>query len=244
MLAYLLDFVIGLGIGFIAGLLGVGGGFLIVPTLVLLGEPIHVAIGTSLACITISSLASAYTHIRKGAVLFRIVLVKEAFSVPFALIGAYLSALMPEGYLRAVFAFLLFYLAYSLLRRRMECHEIKEGEVKYNRVPLVGIFSGLASGLLGISGGVLNVPLFHTFVGIPMRYSVGTSSLALFFTALAATVAHYRLGQVDLHTALLLAPGIILGAHLGATTAHRLEPSTLRKTFAGLLILIGIKMLL
>ena len=244
MLSYLFDFITGLGIGFIAGLLGIGGGFLIVPTLVFLGEPIHLAIGTSLACITISSLSAAYTHLRKGAVLFRVVLLKEAFSIPFALLGAYLSVMAPEQALRILFSVLLLYLAYSRVNGKAECRQNGEHEVRYRRVPLVGALAGLTSGLLGISGGVLNVPLFHTYVGIPMRYSVGTSSLALFFTALAAAIAHYNLGGVDLYTAALLAPGLILGARIGAITAHQVEPSTLRKIFAVLLLAVAIKMLL
>jgi uncharacterized membrane protein YfcA len=244
MLNYLLDFVLGIGIGFIAGLLGVGGGFLIVPTLVLLGEPIHIAIGTSLACITISALSAAYTHLRRGAVLFKVVLLKEAFSVPFALIGAYISSMVPERTLRIIFALLLFYLAYSLMKAKAECRSNGEHEIKYGRVPAVGALAGLTSGLLGISGGILNVPLFHTYVGIPMRYAIGTSSLALFFTALAASIEHYRLGQVDLYTALLLAPGLILGARIGALTAHRVEPSILRKVFAVLLLVVVLRMIL
>ena len=242
MFPYVIDFIAGLGIGFIAGLLGVGGGFLIVPTLVLMGESIHVAIGTSLACITISSLASAYTHLRRGAVLFRVVLVKEAFSIPAAFLGAYLSSLLPEAILRTVFAVLLVYLAYSLLKKGNGADG--PTAVNYRRVPLVGFLAGLMSGLLGISGGILNVPLFHTYVGIPMRYAIGTSSLALFFTALAGAIAHYRLGQVDLHTAFLLAPGIILGAHLGAISAHRTRPATLRRVFAFLLVAVAIRMVL
>ncbi|NJF25644.1 sulfite exporter TauE/SafE family protein [Thermococcus sp. Bubb.Bath] len=244
MLNYLLNFVLGLGIGFIAGLLGVGGGFLIVPTLVILGEPIHLAIGTSLACITISALASAYTHLRRGAVLFRVVLIKETFSMPFAVIGAYLSSLIPTRPLKVIFAGLLLYLTYSLFRSRGECHNETAGEINYRRVPLVGILAGLTSGLLGISGGVLNVPLFHTYIGLPMGYSVGTSSLSLFFTALAGTIGHYRLGQVDLHAALLLAPGLIIGAHYGALAVHRLRPVFIKRIFAVLLIIVALKMLL
>jgi len=241
MLQYLLDFVLGLVIGIVAGLLGVGGGFLIVPTLVLLGEPIHLAIGTSLACIAISSLSASLTHIRRGAVLYRVVLLKEAFSVPFAVLGAYLSSMIPEKALRLTFAALLLYLSYSMVRgRTVE----EKNSIDYSRVPLVGIISGLMSGLLGISGGVLNVPLFHAFVGIPMRYAVGTSSFALFFTALAGAFEHYRLGQVDLHMALLLAPGLVIGGRLGALAAHRVHPETLRRVFAGLLVLVAIKMLL
>ncbi|EEB74784.1 sulfite exporter TauE/SafE family protein [Thermococcus sp. AM4] len=243
MLQYLFDFVLGLGIGLVAGLFGLGGGFLIVPALVLLGEPIHLAIGTSLTCIVLSSLSASLTHIRRGAVLYRVVLLKEVFSVPFAVLGAYLSSMLPGRELRLIFALLLLYLAYTMARGKNGGHE-NNGTVHYSRVPLVGILSGLVSGLLGISGGVLNVPLFHTFVGIPMRYAVGTSSFALFFTALAGAFEHYRLGQVDLHMALLLAPGLIIGGRLGALAAHRVRPEVLRKAFAGVLILVALKMLL
>jgi hypothetical protein len=243
MIQYLVDFVLGLAIGGVAGLLGVGGGFLIVPTLTLMGLPVHQAIGTSLACITISSLSSAYTHLKKGAVLFRVVIVKESFSVPSAVLGAYLAAMLPEGILRGIFAFLLMYLAYTMVRSRECSARTGTTGVRYRRVPLVGVISGLTSGLLGISGGVLNVPLFHTFIELPMRYAVGTSSLALFFTAFAATWTHYHLGQVRVETALLLAPGLIIGAHIGAKAAHSVSPTKLKLAFALLLILVALKML-
>ncbi len=134
MLDYLLDFVIGLGIGVIAGLFGVGGGFLIVPTLVFLGVPVHVAVGTSLACIVLSSLsAGGITHIRKGgAVLYRVVLVKEVFSAPpTAVLGAYMSSLLPEAYLKLIFAFLLLYLALQMWKG-------KENGLRNGRRPIRG----------------------------------------------------------------------------------------------------------
>ncbi len=243
MLGYFLDFLLGIGIGLIAGLFGVGGGFLIVPALVFLGLPVHVAIGTSLACIVLSSLSAAVTHIRRGAVLYRVVLLKEAFSVPAALLGAYLSSLLPENYLKVLFSGILLYLAFQMWRGNASSHS-KPGELKTSRVSLVGVLSGLTSGLLGISGGVLNVPLFHSYVGIPMRYAVGTSSFALFFTALAGSIGHYRLGQVDLHTALLLAPGLIIGARIGALLVHRLYPGHLRRAFSVILVIVALKMLL
>jgi uncharacterized membrane protein YfcA len=235
---------IGVAIGIPAGLFGVGGGFLIVPTLVMMGLPVHQAIGTSLACITISSLSSAYTHLRRGTVLYRVVLVKEVFSVPSAILGAYMSSLLPERTLKVTFALLLLYLTYRLVGGGERACREEIGKVNYLRLPLVGILAGITSGLLGISGGILNVPLFHTFVGLPIRYAVGTSSLALFFTALAGTVAHFRLGQVDLNTALLLAPGLILGAHFGARLAHSIHPAKLRLGFAAILAIVALRMLL
>ncbi|WP_256957751.1 sulfite exporter TauE/SafE family protein [Thermococcus litoralis] len=87
-------------------------------------------------------------------------------------------------------------------------------------------------------------PLFHVLVDIPVRYSIGTSSVALFFTALAGTYGHLKAGNVNIETALLLAPGLVIGAYLGARSAHTLHPEKLKRWFALILVLIGVKMLI
>ncbi|NJE01036.1 sulfite exporter TauE/SafE family protein [Thermococcus sp. JdF3] len=235
---------IGALIGTIAGLFGVGGGFLIVPSLVFLGLPIHVAIGTSLACITISSLSSAYAHIRAGRVLYRVAFLKEAFSIPAAVIGAYLSGMLNSNVLEAVFGLLLIYVAHIFIRKSDVRNRGEALRINYRKVPLIGALSGLTSGLLGVSGGVLNVPLFHTLAGLPVNYAVGTSSLALFFTALVGTATHIGLGQVDLQTALLLSPGLIIGAAVGARLVPKLQPRRFKILFSGLLILVAVRLLL
>ncbi|KUH31866.1 permease [Thermococcus celericrescens] len=235
---------IGALIGTVAGLFGVGGGFLIVPSLVFLGLPIHVAIGTSLACITISSLSSAYAHIRAGRVLYRVAFLKEAFSIPAAVIGAYLSGMLNSNVLEAVFGLLLIYVAYVFIRRSDVRNRGEALRINYRKVPLIGALSGLTSGLLGVSGGVLNVPLFHTLAGLPVNYAVGTSSLALFFTALVGTATHIGLGQVDLQTALLLSPGLIIGAAVGARLVPKLQPRRFKILFSVLLILVAVRLLL
>ncbi|USS39963.1 sulfite exporter TauE/SafE family protein [Thermococcus aggregans] len=244
MISYLFDFALGVAIGTIAGLFGVGGGFLIVPTLTFIGLPIHTAIGTSLACIVISSFASAYTHIKRGKVLFKVVAIKEAFSIPAALIGAHVATFLNEAFLRGIFTILLFYLAYKMTTSPSKSHHEENIKINYKNVPIVGVISGFLSGLLGISGGILNVPLFHVLVNIPVRYSIGTSSVALFFTALAGTYGHFKAENVNIETALLLAPGLIIGAYLGARSAHTLHSEKLKRGFAFMLVLIGIKMLI
>ncbi|WP_456452459.1 sulfite exporter TauE/SafE family protein [Thermococcus sp.] len=244
MLSYLIDFMLGVGIGLIAGLFGVGGGFLIVPALTFMGLPIHLAIGTSLACIVMSSFASAFTHLMEGKVLIRVAALKELFSVPAAISGAYLTIFINETVLRAIFSGLLVYLAYELLKTSGEECSPEVSSINYRNIPVVGLFAGFISGLLGISGGILNVPLFHTMVGVPVKYAIGTSSVAIFFTAFAAAYEHYTLGQVSLRTALLLAPGLIVGAYAGARLAHRIQPKKLKLGFAGILILIAVKMVI
>ena len=244
MLNPVMALLIGTLIGTIAGLFGIGGGFLIVPSLVFLGLPIHVAIGTSLACITISSLSSAYAHIRAGRVLYRVAFLKEIFSIPAAVIGAYLSGMLDSNVLEAVFGLLLIYVAYVFVRRSDVRNRGEALRINYRKVPLIGVLSGLTSGLLGVSGGVLNVPLFHTLAGLPVNYAVGTSSLALFFTALVGTATHIGLGQVDLQTALLLAPGLMMGAAVGARLVPKLHPRRFKILFSMLLILVAVRLLL
>ncbi len=244
MFSYFIDFILGLSIGIIAGLFGIGGGFLIVPALTLIGLPIHLAIGTSLACITMSSFTSAFTHLREGRVLLKVAALKELFSVPAAVFGAYLTIFINEDLLRIIFSVMLIYLAYELIRASREKCTPEVSSINYRNVPIVGIFAGFISGLLGISGGILNVPLFHTMIGVPVRYAIGTSSVAIFFTALAGAYEHYRLGQVSLGTALLLAPGLMMGAYIGAKLAHRIQPEKLKLGFAGILILIAIRMII
>ncbi|USH00574.1 sulfite exporter TauE/SafE family protein [Thermococcus argininiproducens] len=244
MISYLLDFILGTAIGTIAGLFGIGGGFLIVPSLIFMGLPVHTAIGTSLSCIVVSSFASAYTHVRRGKVLLKVVAIKEVFSIPAALIGAYITIYLEESLLQTVFSLLLFYLAYKMATAPSRENSEKAMDIKYQNIPIVGILSGFISGLLGISGGILNVPLFHVLVEIPVRYSIGTSSVAIFFTALAGTYGHFKVGHVNIETTLLLAPGLIVGGYLGAKGAHILHPEKLKRWFALMLILIGVKMLL
>ncbi|AHF80209.1 sulfite exporter TauE/SafE family protein [Thermococcus paralvinellae] len=243
MLQYILNIFIGLFIGLLAGLFGVGGGFLIVPVLTLMGLPIHDAIGTSLACISMSSFASAYGHLKRENVIFKVVILKEVFSIPSALFGAYITAFLNTRQLSAIFGFALIYVAYKLIKEPEIVSTKKKVKVDYKKVPMIGIISGFSSGLLGISGGILNVPLFYS-LGLPIHYAIGTSSVALFFTALAGVIGHYTLGQVHFDKAILLAPGLILGGFLGAKIAHNTHPEHLKRSFSLILIIIAIRMIL
>jgi len=247
MLEYIIDTFIGILIGFVAGLFGVGGGFLIVPTLTLMSVPIHVSIGTSLSCIAVSSLASSYSHFRKERVLFKVSMLKEIFSIPFAILGAYLTIFLNTTQLVIAFSIVLIYVAYRMAKENGINDAGKsydKTKINYKAVPLVGIIAGLSSGLLGISGGILNVPLFYSLTGIPIHYAIATSSFAIFFTSLAGALGHYSLGQVDLGKVILLAPGLIIGGYVGAKMSHKIKQEKLRKWFSIMLIMIGIMMLI
>jgi hypothetical protein len=106
----------------------------------------------------------------------------------------------------------------------------------------VSFLAGVVSGFFGVGGGTLNVPvLYH--LGIPMHVAIATSTLMITLTAVSGTAGHLLLGHVKLIELLALAPGIIAGTQLGASTARRTRSPTLRKIFSLALIVVAIILL-
>ena len=109
---------------------------------------------------------------------------------------------------------------------------------------LIGLAGGLSSGLLGIGGGIVLVPLLTRFLRLDQKRAQATSLAILVFTALAAALAYRAAGAVDLRLAALLALGAVFGVRLGALWAHRLPSATLRRAFGLFAFLVGLRLLL
>lgn len=106
-----------------------------------------------------------------------------------------------------------------------------------------GVVGGILSGLLGVGGGVVLVPLLVTVAGFSQHRAHATSLAAIVPIAAAAAARFGRAGEVDLDTALLLAAGAIVGAQLGARIMHGMGEATLKAAFGGLLIAVGVVMM-
>ncbi len=102
--------------------------------------------------------------------------------------------------------------------------------------------AGVASGLLGIGGGSVMVPVMSLLVGIPMHIAVATSAFMIVFTSSSAAVTHFLQGNVVLEYAVALALGSVIGAQVGARLARRIRAGRLRKVFGLFLFLIGLRM--
>ncbi|MEO6462597.1 MAG: sulfite exporter TauE/SafE family protein [Candidatus Eisenbacteria bacterium] len=109
---------------------------------------------------------------------------------------------------------------------------------------LIGLAGGLASGLLGIGGGVVLVPLLGKFLHLDQKRAQATSLAILVFTALAAALTYGAMGTVDLRLAALLALGAVFGVRLGALLSNRLSSATLRRAFGVFAFLVGVRLLL
>jgi uncharacterized membrane protein YfcA len=251
---------LGLVSGFIAGLLGVGGGLVLVPALSWIyaaqGFPaeynIHLALGTSLAVIVLTSIASLRAHHGHGAVRWAAVHRIAPGIVLGTLAGAIAAAWMPDRGLRWFFVAFLFYAATQmLLGFKANPHRELPG---WPGMTLAGGVIGLVSSWVGIGGGTLSVP-FLNWCNVRFQEAIGTSAAIGFPIAvsgavgyalsgqLAAGMPEYSLGFVYLPALAGVALVSMATAPLGARLTHSLPVARLKRIFAGLLYLIGLRML-
>lgn len=257
LLAYLLT---GAAAGLIAGLLGVGGGIIIVPALAWLFAQhgfasdglMHYAVGTSLAVIVPTALASTLTHQRLGNVLWPVARPMMLGILPGALLGAWLATLLSSAWLGRCFGI------FSLLIAVKFLIGIQPGPGR--RLPGApglggaGSVIGTVSALLGIGGGSMSVP-FLLWCGETIHRAVGTSAALGLPIAVAGTTGFIlnglgSAGQPGLNSGFIYWPavaGVVLAsvvlAPVGARLANYLPRQTLQRVFALLLIVIAVKML-
>lgn len=260
---YILTLVItGVGIGFITGLLGVGGGFLIVPILyfLLLGmgvDPtmaIRLSFGTSLAIILPTAISSAYGHYRKNQVEVKAAVYFGISGFIGGLIGGYVATHTPEDILRSLFGFIMLFVALRLLFFK----DSEENRVKKENIILFllfGFLAGLASGLIGIGGGIIIIPVMVMIMGYTMKQASGTSSAVIIITSLGGIISYifnglhvsglppYSLGYVNLLQLLVIIIFSIPMAQVGTWTANKLPENVLRYILVTLQMYIALKML-
>jgi uncharacterized membrane protein YfcA len=251
---------LGLVVGFLAGLLGIGGGSIIVPMLVTFflaqGFPheqvLHMALGTSMATILFTSVSSLRAHHSRGAVNWEIVRQITPGILVGTFFGAFIASRLNTVPLAVFFAcFLCFAASQMLYNAKPKPSRELPGRTGMSAT---GFIIGLISALIAIGGGVLSVP-FMTWCNVEARRAIGTSAAIGFPIALAGTIGYlvnglaeggmppHTLGYIYLPALLLTGAVSVLAAPLGAACAHRMPVATLRKIFAVLLILLAIKML-
>jgi uncharacterized membrane protein YfcA len=244
---------LGLGTGFLAGLLGIGGGMLMVPFLTLIlshrGVPadmsVKMAIATSMATILFTSLSSVRAHHQRGAV--RWVLVRgmaPGIVLGGLLAGAGAFAVLKGQVLAGVFGLFVSFSATQMLRNKKPAPSRQMPGMAGQTAAGTGI--GFLSGLVGAGGGFVSVP-FMTWCNVPIHNAVATSAALGFPIALANTVG-YVVGGWNLPSALpgavgflylpalaVIATASVTMAPLGARTAHAMDVGQLKKAFALLL---------
>ena len=251
---------LGLLVGFVAGLLGVGGGLIIVPVLIFLlhaqglaaGMEPQLALGTSLASILFTSLSSVRAHHRHGAVEWPLLRRIAPGIVLGTLAGALLATRMSALLLQSVFVVFLFYAGIQMWLDFKPAPQ--RGLPGRAGTTLGGSVIGAVSSWVGIGGGTLSVP-FMLWHNVPLHRAIATSAAIGFPIALAGAAGYAvggwgqaglpagSLGFVYLPALAGIVLGSVLTAPLGARTAHRLPVRPLKRIFALLLITLALRML-
>ncbi len=264
MLIYIIVLLLtGMVVGFACGMLGVGGGFIMVPVqiwaLTSMGvDPTlstRVAFGTSLAVILPTSLCGCHGHNCQGVVLWRPGVTLGLSGLVGAFLGGTIAAHAPGELLRLLFGVIILGGALRMVYAR----DLRRGrpEVVSSLWPYIlwGIVVGFISGLAGIGGGVILVPAMVIAMGFTMYQAVGTSTVAIAFNAVGGMIAYaingwgvaglsaYCVGYIDLLQFVILAGASMLTAHWGVNFTHKMSEEKLKKVFIALMILIGLKMM-
>lgn len=247
--------------GFLAGLLGVGGGIVVVPVLYMLFPALgvdesvrmHLAVGTSLAAIVPTAFTSSRAHFRRGALDAELLRAVGPAIFAGVLLGVFTGGRSRGTVLALVFAVVALLVAvYMAFRRDDWILAPVMPRSPWVRVPL-GMAIGGLSVLMGIGGGTLGVPIFSAF-GVPIKRAVGTGAAVGLVIGIPGCIGFVAsgwgnpalpplsLGYVSLVGLCLIVPATVLTAPYGVRTAHSLNPVMLRRAFALFLLLTSVKM--
>ncbi len=238
----LIIILIGFTAGLVGSMLGVGGGFLIVPLLcLLLYLPMHVAIGLSLSSIVATSIFSTITYSRKRMIDLRIGLTLEIITLMGAICGSHIALLLSDKVLKAIFGIALSYASIRMI------FPSKGGEGKRVSLPvalMISFMAGMASGMLGIGGGTIKVPLMVLLFNIPVKTAIATSAFMVGLTASTAAITYQLNGLVDPMYVVRIIIGIFAGVNVGCRLALKAKPMILRRAFGVILLTLALRMLL
>ncbi|XHR26818.1 MAG: sulfite exporter TauE/SafE family protein [Chthoniobacteraceae bacterium] len=261
---------ISIAAGLLGSLVGVGGGIIVVPALTLLmGVDIRTAIAASIVAVVATSSGAASGYVRQRLTNMRLAMFLEVATAAGALFGAVLAAYVPGKSLYVLFGLVLCYTAYSMSRPqdgkprelppdrwadRLKLHtsyfdKALNKEVSY-RVSRTGTglavsgAAGILSGLLGIGGGVLKVPVMHLSMGIPLKVCTATSNFMIGVTASTGAAVYFMRGDVQPFVTAPVAVGVLLGAKVGSRVLGHLKSEWISRVFVTVLVITAVQMLL
>lgn len=259
-LKFLLVVVVSLLIGILSSLLGVGGGFLMVPMMIyFINLSPKIATGTSLFVIFLSSIFTNFAYIRQKRIDFLIVAICSIFSIPASIYGSYLAFILSSTVIRKAFgAYLIFISIFMNVSSKLTKFKYKDPiEVRRNINSEVGtfsysikifltivgsIFAGLASALFGIGGGTVLVPILSSLSYVPIHIATASSASVIFFTSLAGSMMRLHFNQIDFLTATSLLLGMLPGTQIGAKVSKKISSKNLSLIFSIFVFMLGIYM--
>jgi uncharacterized membrane protein YfcA len=239
----------GAGTGLVGAMLGLGGGIFLVPMLTLLFDvPFRTAVAASLVSVIATASVASTVNLARGLVNFRLGMTLEIATSVGGLTGGFLAALLTPKQLFAIFGVTLGVMGLIMASRSGRRNIIADLDVapgllggrleeggrayvyRLRHPPLAlgaSLLAGAISGLLGLGGGIIKVPILNAFCGIPIKVAAATSAFMIGVTAAASAFVYYGRGDIDFPLAAAIAVGALPGSLLGARLAHTVEARSL-----------------
>jgi len=260
--------VLGFGTGAYGTLIGAGGGFVLVPVLLLLypNDGPHLITSISLAVVFFNATSGSEAYARMGRIDYRSGLLFALATIPGAVLGALTTSLLPRRLFDITFGVLLVtasaYLVWRSGRTEPSPRRIGRGSTTRHlveadgtehtytfSVPLgmfLSLFVGYLSSLFGIGGGIIHVPLLTSLLDFPIHIATATSHFILAIMALAGTITHIATGTFihGVHRTIYLSIGVVAGAQVGARLSNRIRGVWIIRSLAIALGLVGIRLII
>jgi uncharacterized membrane protein YfcA len=257
----------GCAVGFALGLTGGGGGVFAVPLLVYgLAVAPREAVGISLASVGGTALSGVVPRLIRGEVELRTGLLFAIAGMIGAPVGSYLSTLVPEPVLLVLFGFLMLIVAWRMWAKtrdpgmvtgvcateaqkkadRSACQRDEDGTLRLTSkcallLVLIGLLTGVLSGMFGVGGGFVIVPALVLFSGMGIHRAVGTSLLVIFLISISGVTSYLVAGrELAWDTTLVFLMGGLVGIWLGGIVSKRLNGPTLQRVFATAVVLVAV----
>ncbi|MDP4131766.1 MAG: sulfite exporter TauE/SafE family protein [Bacteroidota bacterium] len=263
---------IGFGVGTLGTLIGTGGGFIVVPILIITHPELSPDIITaiSMAIVAANAISGSFAYARSGRIDFKAGIIFALFTIPGSVLGVYTTAYIPKLAFHIVFGILLIVLAIFLFvsKRRIVVAGHKMPEVKnrirrhvltdkggttytytYNQYYgiMISILVGYLSPLLGIGGGIIHVPALVNWLNFPVYVATATSHFILAVMATVSVITHIIEGNYKdpyvLRMVLGIGAGAVAGAQLGAYLSHKIKGNIIIRALALCLALVGVRIL-
>jgi len=241
----------GAAAGFLGSVLGVGGGIILVPLLVLVfGVPIHLAIGTSIMTVIATSSMAGTFNLERGTVNIRLGMLLEVATAVGALFGGVVAGAIRGPVLTVIFGAILQPIAALMWRKGHERPgrggPPSESDYRMRRLPVamaLSLAAGTISGLLGTGGGIIKVPALTVFCNVPARVAASTSTFMIGVTAVASAFLYFGRGQVRPALTGVVILGVLGGSALGTQVHQRLRSHQIIRLFALLVAFAAAQML-
>jgi uncharacterized membrane protein YfcA len=240
----IISFVIGLITGAFGGLIGIGGGLIMIPLMVeVLKLTQHKAHGTSLVALVFTGIGGSITYALNGAIDITAAALLALTAVFTAPLGARSTNVLSEKKLKKYFgAFLIFFSVLLILKPYLANYiGTVTGYTKIIIFLIAGALTGFLSGMMGVGGGIIMIPVMVILAGFTQHVAQGTALLVMVPTGTIGAFTHWKIGNIEKGILWGLIPGIIVGTYLGGNFAHVIPDDILRLIFASILIVVGLR---